>query len=85
MYVCKYIFTVSITITGLIFCGLLAPFADYNVWVFSSVLTHVVVPVLSIADFFVDDYKIDFKRFHIFLTLIPPFAWFVQYLLRCPA
>ena len=31
IYILKYIFTVSITITGLIFCGLLAPFAgDYN-------------------------------------------------------
>ena len=48
----KYIFTVSITVTGIIFCGLLAPFADIPVWYLSNVLTHVVVPVLAILDFF---------------------------------
>ena len=49
IYTLKFIFTVSITITGLIFCVLLAPFADFNVWTISSILTHVVVPVTSIV------------------------------------
>ena len=40
IYTLKYIFTVSITITGLIFCVLLAPFAEFNVWTLSSVLTQ---------------------------------------------
>ena len=77
MYILKFIFTVSITITGIIFCSFLAPFADFDVWSFASILTHVVVPILSIVDFFVDDYNIVFNKKHIFLTLIPPFLYFV--------
>ena len=77
LYVLKYVFTVSITVTGIIYCGLLAPFADYNVWSFSSILTHIVVPVLAIADLFVSrrDYKLSLK--HSFTALIPPAAYFV--------
>ncbi len=73
----KYVFTVSITVTGIIYCGLLAPFADYNVWSFSSILTHVVVPVLSVADLFISrrEYKLSFR--HSFSALIPPAAYFV--------
>ena len=77
MYILKFIFTVSITITGIIFCSFLAPFADFDVWSFASVLTHVVVPILSIVDFFIDDYEIVFKKSHMFLSLIPPFLYFV--------
>ena len=77
MYVLKYIFTVSITITGIIFCVLLAPFADFDIWTSSSILTHIVVPILSIIDFFVDDKEIVFKKKHILLSLIPPLIYFV--------
>lgn len=77
MYVLKFIFAVSITITGVIFCGLLAPFADYDVWHFSSVLTHVVVPVLAIIDYFVNYKQTPLKRSHIFLSLIPPSLYFI--------
>lgn len=79
LYVIKFVFTISITITGIIFCSLLGPFAagEYNAWSFSSLITHVFVPVLSILDFFVDDYKIIFKKWHTLLGLIPPFAYFI--------
>lgn len=77
MYTFKYIFTVSITITGIIFCTLLAPFADFDIWTSSSILTHIVVPVLSIIDFFIDDKEIVYKKKHIFLSLIPPLIYFV--------
>lgn len=77
MYVLKFIFTVSITITGIVFCGLLAPFADFKVWTFSSVLTHVVVPVLAITDYFVNDEQMPLKRYHIFLSIIPPFLYLI--------
>lgn len=78
IYALRYIFTVSITLTGLIFCGLLAPFADesYNAWTFPSLLTHVVVPLLAIADFFVDDHPAPLQKTHTVYALIPPFAYF---------
>ena len=75
--VCKLIFTVSITVTGFIFCTVLAPFADFNVWTFSSVLTHVVVPVLSIADFVSNKNIAGLNKKHVQLTLVPPLAYFI--------
>ncbi len=77
IFVLKYVFTVSITITGIIFCTLLAPFADFNVWTFSSILTHAVVPLLSIIDFFTCNYFEKLKLKHAFFSLIPPFIYFV--------
>ena len=79
VYVCKYIFTVSIAITGIIFCALLAPFAEdgYNPWSFNSILAHVVTPLLSIVDFFVDDFHLVLGKRHLFATVIPPLVYFV--------
>ena len=78
-YLLRYVFTVSIALTGLIFCALLAPFAgdDYNAWTFPSLLTHVAVPLLAIADFFVDDFPFQIKKTHTVWALIPPFLYFV--------
>lgn len=74
LYTLKYVFTVSITLTGFIYCCLLGPFAgdSYNAWSVSSWLTHVVTPVLSITDFFIDDYKYVFKKRDILYSIIPP-------------
>ena len=79
LYVLKFIFTISITITGIVFCTLLAPNArgQYNAWSLSSLLTHVFTPILAIVDFFVDDYKIIFNKKHIALSLIPPLLYFI--------
>lgn len=73
----KYIFTVSITITGVIFCSFLAPFADFNVWSFASVLTHVVVPVLSIVDFFTNKSIVKIDKKFVWYTIIPPIIYFI--------
>lgn len=72
MYVVKLVFTVSISLTGVVFCFLLAPTIPDNPWNFSSVLTHIVVPFCSIADFIVYDYKGNYKYRHGLLTLLPP-------------
>ena len=80
LYLLKYVFTVSITVTGLIFCVVLAPGSandNYNAWTFSSLLTHVIVPAISIADLFIDDYRITLKRHHLFYTAIPPFLYMI--------
>jgi hypothetical protein len=77
-YALKYIFTVSISLTGLVFCAFLAPNANnYNPWALNSILTHVVVPVISIIDFFVDDYKFKLKNKDILYTLLPPLYYFL--------
>lgn len=77
IYILKYIFTVSITITGLIFCGLLAPFAEFNVWTLSSILTHVIVPITAIICYFVEEPLAPLKKSHIILTTIPPLIYFI--------
>ncbi|MBQ9715622.1 MAG: hypothetical protein IJV77_04360 [Clostridia bacterium] len=76
LYRARYVFTVSITITCIIFCGLLAPFADYNVWEYYSILNHVVVPVLSIADFCIDTYDVPLTKKQTWLSYLPPLAYF---------
>jgi hypothetical protein len=80
LYLLKYIFTVSITVTGFVFCAILAPGAgndNYNAWTLSSIMTHVIVPTLSVADFFVDGYRISIKKRHIPLGAVPPLIYFI--------
>ena len=80
LYVLRYIFTVSITVTCIVYCFILAPFAkegEFNAWTLSSVLTHAVAPILTVADFFIDGYRIRLSRIHVVLTAIPPLCYFV--------
>lgn len=78
LYLLKYVFTVSITVTGLIFCGLLAPFAgeDYRPWTIVNFFTHVLSPVLAIVDFFVDETPIPLQGKRVLLALAPPLLYF---------
>ncbi len=52
-YVVKWMGAVSITLTGAVFCFVLAPTFGAYAWNAQNVLTHVVVPVTAVADFFV--------------------------------
>ncbi|MBO7187771.1 MAG: hypothetical protein J6V68_05195 [Clostridia bacterium] len=75
----KYCLTIAITITGFIFLAVLAPFAHrtgYNAWSLSSILTHIITPVLAASDYFLSD-MIPLKKRHLFYSLIP----FVFYLI----
>lgn len=78
LYLLKYLFTVSITITGLVFCALLAPFAedDYRPWGLCNLLTHVFSPLFAITDFFLDPNQVHIGKKQIFLTLVPPLCYF---------
>ncbi len=79
MYLVKLIFTVSITLTGMVYCFVLVPSAPagYNAWAIDSVLTHVIVPLVSIIDFFVDGYKFDIRKKEVFLAIIPPLYYLI--------
>lgn len=72
MYIVKLVFTVSITLTGIVYCTFLAPFIPDNPWGLSSVLTHIIVPVFAVIDFLVYDLTFDFKYKHSLYTLVPP-------------
>ena len=79
-YVIKFVLTVSITLTALIFCTVLAPGSaenDYHAWTLSSLLTHVFVPLLAIFDFFLDEYKTAIATKHVYYTVIPPLLYFI--------
>ena len=83
LYVAKYVFTVSITITALVFCTLLAPFADesYHLLSLTSYLTHVFSPAFAIADFFVDEYPFQFSKRYLFYSVLPPLFYFLSTML----
>ena len=80
LYTLRYVFVVSITVTGFIFCAVLAPGAgnaDYNAWGISSILTHVLAPTLAIFDFFFDKVKPRVTKKALFASLIPLLAYAV--------
>ena len=86
LYILKYVFTVSITLTGFIFCAVLAPGsanANYNAWTAASILTHVAVPILSVVDFFVDTYRVTLLKRHSLIALAPPFLYSVFASILC--
>lgn len=77
LYLLRYIFTVSICLTGLVFCLVLAPFAGqgYTPWTATNVLTHVLTPVLALLDFSLDRRAVGGKK-SIVLSLVPPLGYF---------
>ena len=83
MYIIKHVFTVAISLTGLVFCAFLAPTAKgYDPWSFSSVLTHAVVPFSAFLDFFVDEYKFEIKNKDVLYCLLPP-LYYLGFALVC--
>lgn len=73
LYILKYLSTVMISITLLVFTFLLFPFADesYHLTSLSSILTHFVSPTLAIIDFFTDDTPLNLSARHVPLSLAP--------------
>ena len=76
-HVIRYVFTVSITLTGVVFCFVLAPTLGRYAWSLTNVLTHVVVPAAAILDFFVTGRYGSIRRRSVFLVTIPPLLYAV--------
>ena len=76
-YVIKFVATVSITLTGAVFTFILAPTLGKNAWNVQNVLTHVVVPVTAIADFFVTGVYGSIRKQSVPLVILPPLAYTV--------
>ena len=74
-YVIKFMGTVSITLTGFVFCFVLAPTLGDKAWNLQNTLTHVVVPLLSIVDFFLTGVDSQLKKRHVFFVMLPPLAY----------
>ncbi len=76
-YVVKFVGTVAITLTGMVFCFVLAPTMGSNAWGLANVLTHVVVPLASVIDFFVTGTGGIFSAMHVLYVTLPPLAYAV--------
>lgn len=73
--VVKFVGTVSITLTGVVFCVVLAPTMGSKAWNLQNVLTHVVVPVLSIVDFYVTGISTYISKRKVIFVLLPPICY----------
>lgn len=71
----KFVGTVSITLTGMVFCFVLAPTLGEYAWNLQNILTHVIVPLAAIADFFVTAVGADYKKKDVFWVILPPIAY----------
>lgn len=72
----KYVFTVAITITFLVFFVLLAPTLDTSYLLSMNNLTvHFLVPLLALIDFFTFDNEIKFNKWNPLLGLIFPLLY----------
>ena len=76
-YVVKLAGTVSITLTGAVFAVLLAPLLGRAAWSIPNTLTHLVVPVAAVADFFVAVSGAEIKRRNLWYVLIPPLLYVI--------
>jgi hypothetical protein len=79
LYLFKYISTVCITVTFIVFSVFLAPFAppEYYLFGVSSFLTHIFAPIFAITDFFVDDHPYNLNSKKALWTTVPPFFYTV--------
>lgn len=71
----KLVGTVSITLTGLVFCFVLAPTMGRYAWNLPNVLTHVVVPLVSVVDYLVVGTACDLPMACIPAVTLPPIAY----------
>ena len=74
-YTVKLAGTVSITLTGVVFVVLLVPVLGDKAWNIQNTLTHVVVPVSAVADFFVSAPGGGIKRKNVVYVIIPPMLY----------
>ena len=74
-YVIKLVGTVSITLTGAVFTFVLAPTMGAEAWNGANILTHVIVPISAIADFFVVGINTEYRKIDILYVTIPPLLY----------
>ena len=67
--------TVSITLTDAVFCFVLAPTMQHDAWNIQNILTHVVVPVAGILDFFVTGISSQIKKRNDLWVIVPPILY----------
>ena len=76
-YVVKFVGTVSITLTGVVFATMLAPLLGEKAWILRNTLTHVIVPVAAVLDFFLVSRTTDISKKSVIDVIIPPLLYAV--------
>jgi len=76
-YVVKFVGTVSITLTGVVFGFILAPTLGANAWNIQNTLTHLVVPLVSVIDFFVIASQARISRKNVIYVIVPPVLYVI--------
>lgn len=74
-YIIKFVGTVSITLTGVVFGFVLAPTLGAAAWNIQNTLTHLVVPVVAVIDFFVVAPKANIHKKNVIFVIIPPILY----------
>ncbi len=74
-YVVKLVATVSITLTGFVFGFMLAPLLGANAWNIQNTLTHLIVPVVAVLDFFVIAPGAGIEKKNVIYVIIPPLLY----------
>jgi len=74
-HIIKFVGTVAITLTGVVFCFVLAPTLGEHAWNIQNILTHVVVPIGAVVDFFVIAPLLEIKKSSIIYVTIPPILY----------
>lgn len=76
-YTIKYVGTIAITLTGAVFCFVLAPTMPDTAWIPANIFTHVIVPICSVIDFFVIGVDSDIKKWKVIYVTLPPLAYVI--------
>ena len=76
-WVIKFVGAVSITLTGVVFCFVLAPTLGEMAWNLQNILTHVVVPIGAVTDFFVAGMSSSIRKRNTFWVIVPPILYAV--------
>lgn len=66
---------VAITLTGIVFCFVLAPTMGSLAWNIQNILTHVAVPLLAVADLFLMRGRCKIGYRHVVFVMIPPLLY----------
>ena len=73
--VIKFVGTVAITLTGVVFGFVLAPTLGAYAWTLPNTLTHLVVPLAAVVDFFVVSTAFEIRRINTLFVIIPPILY----------
>lgn len=83
MVVLKFVMTVAILVTFIVYWSMLAPYvAQKNVLALSNVILHAISPILMLVDFLVFDREYTFKKNNVYLTIIPPLYYLIFAMVR---